>query len=257
MKTISRPKQARSSRSGFSLIELIIAVTIMSALAAVAVPVAGTVLDQGYSKASRIEMKNLAEATQAMYRDTWTLPTEAADLLIDPGTAGWSGPYLPGAFTDKISGLGGYEVDGWSVAYDFAISGYVLTITSAGPDGTVGSADDLALPIDVTPILRDETLERLDTINAAVQNYNLLYQLTEPLPAGYASIRSALVAKGYLPDAAAYETDAWGDAFTEDPLGLAPVVRVTSTHLAAGAGSVASGGSGGWGSGHGFVFMWW
>jgi len=233
------------NRAGFSLMELIVAVTIMTALAAVAVPVAGTVIDQGYARASKTEMQNLSEASSAMFLDTGILPAKIVELLSNPGLAGWVGPYLPGAFGDKISGLRGYEADAWSVAYRIELEGDVQVITSAGPDSTMDTDDDLVLQLDVTPIRRSVTRERLATINSAIGVYNSSYLKSAPLSTDYGAAHAALVAGGYLPNSSMYELDAWGDAFVGDPVGSAPTVRVTSIHLSQ-ATTGTSGSSLGW-----------
>lgn len=232
----------RTSRQGFSLIEVVLAVSIMSVIAGVTLPVTLTVLDRAYSTATKEELQNLADASSRMFEDTRTLPLSVEDLLIDQGTPGWSGPYLPGSFSDGISGLGGYEVDGWSNSYALGVSGTALTLTSPGSDGDLGSDDDIILTMDATQILRAQTLENLAVINSAVQSYNALNLAEAPLPANFGSIRSTLTGGGFLPDSALYEVDAWGDSYVEDPLGSTPVVRVRSVNVAAN----SAGSGGGW-----------
>ena len=251
----SHPAQLRgprksSSYSGFTLIEVIVTVTIISVLAGAAIPVTKTVLTRAFTKATKVEMQNLSDAAAALFVDTGKLPSNVGDLLIDPGTAGWSGPYLPGSFVDGISGLGGYEVDGWSHEYDLRVSGDVLTFLSQGSDATFGTDDDISLALDVTSIRRAETLDRLQIINNAIAAYNSEHLIDSPLPANYASIRSKLVGSGALPSAAMFETDAWGDAFVADPFGASPVVKVASANLGASSsagGAGDSGGGMGWG----------
>ena len=243
----------RTARAGFSLMELVIAVTIMSVLAAVAVPVAGTVLDQGRRQATMEEMQDLVAAAEAAFVDTLTLPADLEDLAVDPGDDGWTGPYLVGTFDDHVTGLAGYGLDAWSRAYRLDVAGDVWTLTSDGPDGKKATDDDLVLELDATRLRRAETLDRLATINQAILAYNGEHHEDAPLPTGIAGIRSSLVTRGFLPDHGRYGVDAWGDDLVEDPVGGTPVVRVTSVHLgvtsAGSSGSSGSTGSSGEGKG--------
>ena len=229
MKTHSPP--GSTPRSGFSLIELILAVTVMVVLMGAAVPVATKFFTYQLRSETLAELQELQEAAAAHFHDTNTLPTGVADLIVDPGTPGWTGPYLPGVVTDQLSGLSGYEVDAWSRPYDVSASGDVLTLTSMGEDATLGTEADLALDLDVTPIRRRKTLERLEVLNQAVRAYNTLYLATDPLPANWPAAYLKLTSSGLLPTSSDYETDAWGVAFVEDPVGATPVVAVSSPSL--------------------------
>ncbi|MFT6363598.1 MAG: prepilin-type N-terminal cleavage/methylation domain-containing protein, partial [Planctomycetota bacterium] len=79
----------RDARQGFSLMEVVIAVSIMSVIAGVSLPVTLTVLDRANVKATKQELQNLADASSRMFEDTKTLPLSVEDLLIDQGTPGW------------------------------------------------------------------------------------------------------------------------------------------------------------------------
>ena len=230
-----------TSRAGFSLIEMILVVTIMVIMVGVAVPVTSKVLAYKARLATTEELGQLSSAAVDHFYDTWALPTSADDLLVDPGSVpGWSGPYLPGVVADRLTGQSGYQVDAWSRPYDFLISGDVLTITSQGADAQVGSADDVEVNVDVTPIRREETLRRLLTINQAITIFNGINLPGRPLPPNYVTIQAMLVGDGLLPSTATYSVDGWGDAFVPDPPGISPVVRVGSSNL----GSQTQGGPG-------------
>lgn len=222
----------RHQRHGFSLLELIVAIAIMSVLAGVAVPVALKSMTSAARKASRQEIEALSVGVQDYFRDTMTIPTALEDLEVAPSPAvpGWSGPYLPGAVPDRVTGLSGYQVDAWSRAYDFTIAGDVATIASRGEDGMAGTADDIAIAVNVSFIRREETLARLRIINQAVASYNANNNFAPALPnSGYSNILTTLVSGRYLPTSAGYDVDAWGDAF--EPDGVLPVVKIRSTNL--------------------------
>ncbi len=218
--------------SGFSLLEMIVVIAIMAIVVGAAVPVTSKVLTYQARKATRSEVGGIADAVAEYFRDTLALPTQVTDLLVDPGVTGWSGPYLPGVVADQLTGKVGYQVDAWSRDYRFVIAGDVLSIESMGEDATWGTSADVTLDLDVTPLRREETFDRLEIINAAVQRYNAEKGVGDPaLPANWAAAFAILLGQGYLPNDSRYQVDAWGTAFVEDPVGALPVVRVKSTNV--------------------------
>ncbi|HVS19976.1 MAG TPA: prepilin-type N-terminal cleavage/methylation domain-containing protein, partial [Planctomycetota bacterium] len=186
------------SSHGFTLLELIVAVAILAILAGAAIPVTAKVLTHKARQATRDELSQLGQAASECFRDTGVLPAGIADLIVDPGLAGWSGPYLPGVVTDQLSGASGYQVDAWSRPYDYATSGDTITLTSAAEDADFGSADDLVLEIDVTWIRREKTLEQLRVLNQAIVLYNGQYQSSDPLPANWTLALNKLATRGFL-----------------------------------------------------------
>ncbi|MBI5361977.1 MAG: prepilin-type N-terminal cleavage/methylation domain-containing protein [Planctomycetes bacterium] len=239
-------------RSGFTLLEIVVVVAIIAMLAGAAVPLASKMLQSQARKATKSEVEALGDAALEYFRDTGAVPGSVAALLANPGVTGWAGPYLAGTVRDTISGLAGYEVDAWSRAY-VVTAGTTWTVASRGPDGITGNADDVSLLVDFTPVKRELTLDRLRTINNAITLYNQAYGATSPLSTSYTTLLDRLVTTAYLPTRTGYTADAWGSAFTPDPSGATPVVRVTSPNIGTtGAGSGGAGaGAGGSNSGNG------
>ena len=216
------------TRVGFSLFELVIVLALIALITGGLAPALSTMVDSKARRTTKLQMQELGDASARFFEDTWTLPTGPAQLQASTAP-GWAGPYVLGVFDDAISGGSGYLVDAWSQPYAFTILGDVLTIESRGKDGTAGTADDLTLDIDVTSIRRADTLAELKTIQIAIDAWNALYLSTNPLPPNWATIYSTLVANGFLPASAGYDTDGWGNAYEPDPAGAAPVTQVTST----------------------------
>ena len=236
-------KQSRAPRLGFTLIELVIVLSILAILAGAAVPMASKFFNSKARQATRTELADLAQAAVEYFRDTSALPGAVRDLLADPGVDGWSGPYLTTSSEDPWSGETDVTVDAWARSYrSSALSASVLELRSAGEDGSFGDATDLTVEIDVTPVRREETLDRLETINQAITQYNDQYLPRQPLPLSYDALLAKLVSSGCLPAVQRFALDGWGDTFVPDPSGKSPVVEVTSIHLDASAGS-ASGSS--------------
>ena len=220
-------------RAGFSLLEVIVVIAILSIVAGAAVPMALKGLTSKARRATQAELDDLSAAVVEYFRDTLTPPTDLAALEVAPAppVPGWSGPYLPGAVADSITGTSGYQVDAWSRPYAFTVSGDLVTITSRAEDALSGTTDDLSIRVSLTFVRREHTLRTLDIVNRAIGAYNAANGMDPFLPANYTSLLNTLVADGYLPTATGYQTDAWGAAFVEDPPGFAPVVRVTSSNL--------------------------
>lgn len=217
-------------RGGFTLVELVVVMGIVALLVGIITPSVGTMVRSKARIETTGEMQLLAAAALEYYADVGAHATDPNQLLAST-TAGWAGPYLSGTTDDPWSGQSGYRIDGFGTAYRFTRSGVQLTITSAGPDRTLGNADDLPLVVDATPVLRRRTLERLATVNTAITQYNSVHLATNPLSATWSTAYSRLVSTGFLPLGGPERNDAWGAPFVADPVGAAPLVRVTSTNL--------------------------
>ena len=233
-------------RRGFTLIELVIAIAIVAVLAGAAIPVTSKMLTYKARKATREELQVLGDAALDHFRDTRTIPTAISNLVVDAGASGWAGPYLGGAVTDQLTGSSGFEVDAWSRAYRFSVSGDQLTIASRAEDANFGSADDLAIVVDVGVARREETVDELTLLNQAVNAYNATYLASAPLASVWATAYSTLVTRGYLPSYTGYLTDGWDQAYVAVGSG-GPLVELTSTNLAQ---SQAGNGNGNGGNGN-------
>ena len=250
-----KPIHQNTKRAGFTLIEMVVAVSIMAIIAGAAVPLTTRMITHQARVSTEEEQTAITSAVANYYADTDRLPSSIADLLIVPtGVVGWTGPYAESISTDRISGLMTHQVDAWSRAYSVTIAGDVWSVSSAGPDANFGTADDISSVIDVTFLRRERTVSRLKIVNQAIVQYNGAWLATDPLPSVWSSAFSKLVARGFLPNDPRLANDGWGDAFRESPAGTFPVVQVESIHMPGGAASGSSGGSssGGSSSGGGF-----
>jgi len=160
-------------RKGFSLVEVVVVMAVLAVLAAVAIPVALRIFETAAEDATREEMLNLKDAMigdpnklQNSLRsdfgflgDMGRLPNDL-DELFNQGSlrsytfdsarqsgAGWRGPYMTGGF----SGDNGedFKKDGLGNDYILTVGANALegTLTSNGPDGLPGTADDISLEV--------------------------------------------------------------------------------------------------------------
>ncbi len=168
-----RASTSSSSRSGFSLVELVITMTIMTILVGVVSMRASGMTDKARAAKIISTIENLRTPATLYQQDTNQLPREYSGyqgatyhrLSQDPGVAGWDGPYI----TDPIrrswnptggqihlydtipasyAGNNGFDMDGDGSTDVIGNQGCVLTFWSIDPDVAekVDRAFDEALP---------------------------------------------------------------------------------------------------------------
>ena len=136
---IRNPKpENRNRRRAFTLVEMLLVVTIIGILAALVIPrIAGTGERARVTAAHADINGGIKSALGAYEVDNGFYPKSLQDLLVQPSNAkNWHGPYL-----DKL------PVDWWGHNYIYEYpgkhnpNGYDLF--SAGPDGKPGTDDDI------------------------------------------------------------------------------------------------------------------
>lgn len=156
-------------RCGFTLIEVIIAIAIISILASMAVPYAAKLIDMSREENTRKEMEGLFIAmtgdpkvpTGGYVGDMGRLPNNLGELNTQGAQPagvtgflgvkrGWFGPYVNPGFDP-----GGYLTDAWGTNYDYGFPG-TGQIRSRGADRRAGLApnygDDIIYPRTVQPV---------------------------------------------------------------------------------------------------------
>jgi len=153
-------------RGGFTLIEVIIAIAILSILASMAVPYAAKLIDKSREESTRKEMEELYNTilgdpkipTGGLVGDIGRLPANLSrlnDRVAPPGPfppvgftgmlgvkIGWFGPYINTGFD-----AAGYLNDAWGTAYRYGVApDGAGQIRSAGPDRNFLTADDILYP---------------------------------------------------------------------------------------------------------------
>ena len=171
----------RVARAGFSLIEIVVAISILSILAAIMVPVVSGILDDAKVANAKSDLDTLKKAYLQFYADTgqwpgndnndWnknnmsdTLDSDNYPLYADTlSLPGWDGPYLERgaggadgtnmAFTNAANDEGlldpwgyRYRVKGFAAAAQAGMPAGGMVVYSRGPDNATDTSDaDLAL----------------------------------------------------------------------------------------------------------------
>lgn len=143
-------------RSGFTLIEIVIAVGIIAILAGTVAPIAFREIQRAREEATYSELVTLRDGMLEFYEDTGRFPSEAEGLMAlvnDPGTTGWSGPYVGSGEGDPTAEV---TTDAWGTVYQYDLSPTTdpadaaqALVASAGSDraltmGSIGNTWTLA-----------------------------------------------------------------------------------------------------------------
>lgn len=133
-------KPFSSKRSGLTLIEIIIVIALLGTLMTYLVSKLTSVADSAKVDQARIGMGGIGSALQIFRVHNSRYPTteQGLDALLkDPGgDKKWRGPYIE---PEKLK-------DPWQGDFGYSSDGRDYKITSPGPDGADGTADDITYP---------------------------------------------------------------------------------------------------------------
>jgi general secretion pathway protein G len=133
----------KESRRGFTLVEILVVITIIGLIMALVGPRVLNYLSESKVKAARIQIQSFSGALDLFYLDTGRYPSSAEGLgaLVQPngGVPAWNGPYLKG---------GNVPLDPWGKAYVYRSPGEhgaydVVSLGSDGQEGGSGTAADI------------------------------------------------------------------------------------------------------------------
>lgn len=128
----ARNREESKRRSAFTLIEVLLVVAILGILAAVVVVNVAGRREEAMIQSTRATIAGVCAAIRLYEVDTGRWPPSLQSLLSDDGAPNWHGPYV-----DRP------PVDAWGTPLGYSSSEGTFKVTSAGPDRTMGSSDDL------------------------------------------------------------------------------------------------------------------
>jgi prepilin-type N-terminal cleavage/methylation domain-containing protein len=117
--------ESRRGDDGFSLIELLVVVLVLSVLAAIVILSIGRTSSDAQGSVCRNGLSAIVEATEAYHTKTGTFPADAAALL-DPTVSGLLGRWPGGTDSTKDPLVFTYARD---ASHDYAVSLSGLSLT--------------------------------------------------------------------------------------------------------------------------------
>ena len=130
----------RRRKHAFTLMELMVALLIIGLLSAVVLPRFVGKAEKAKKQAAKMQVKVLDSEIQNFYFDMSRFPERLGELVEDPGSDKWDGPYLK---PPKI------PEDPWGNEYVYeklSSGGMRFRVYSPGPDGVDqnGEGDDIS-----------------------------------------------------------------------------------------------------------------
>jgi general secretion pathway protein G len=136
-------KRRMDRQRGFTLIEMLVVITIIGLIMALVGPRVLNYLSESRVKAAHIQIQSFASALDLFYLDAGRYPagSEGLDALVHPpgGMTAWNGPYLKG---------GSVPNDPWGNSYVYKVPGehgaaYEVLSVGHGKDPVTGAAVDI------------------------------------------------------------------------------------------------------------------
>ena len=121
----------RRKRRGFTLVELLVVIVILAMLSGIVAPRFFGQINKARWDSCRAKMAPVESAIDTYLLNTGMYPDILDDLLVDPGIAGWAGPYL------KPKQL----LDTWDRPFYYEQYGSGYDLVSFGADGIDGGVD--------------------------------------------------------------------------------------------------------------------
>ena len=140
----SRKRRVRAGQDGFTLVEMLVVITIIGMIMALVGPRVLNYLSESRVKAARIQIQSFGSALDLFYLDAGRFPTSSEGLaaLARPvsGVAAWNGPYVKGSTVpnDPWGNPYVYKQPGEQAPYE------IRSLGSDGQEGGTGTAADLS-----------------------------------------------------------------------------------------------------------------
>ena len=140
-----RAAAGRGGELGFTLVEMLVVITIIGLIMGLIGPRVLNYLGESKVKTARIQLQSFSGALDLFYLDVGRYPSTSEGLAAlarrPPGLASWNGPYLKGGAVpnDPWNGPYLYRAPGERGPYD------IMSYGSDGQEGGTGTAADVVL----------------------------------------------------------------------------------------------------------------
>jgi general secretion pathway protein G len=130
--SFSRERLQRDGEAGFTLVEMLVVITIIAMIMALVAPRVLNYLSESKIKAAKIQIASMGSALDLFYLDEGHYPTTSEGLVAlvqrPENSPTWNGPYLKGGYVPN---------DPWGRSYVYRSPGEhgPYDILSYGPDG--------------------------------------------------------------------------------------------------------------------------
>ncbi len=138
-----RPRTRRRGERGFTLVEILVVITIIGLIMGLVGPRVLNYLTESKAKAAKIQIESFASALDLFFLDAGRYPSGSEGLVAlvqRPGSiSGWNGPYLKGGLVpaDPWGNPYIYRSPGQRGAYD------LVSFGADGQEGGTGTASDI------------------------------------------------------------------------------------------------------------------
>lgn len=140
-----RGRRSRHLQHGFTLIEMLVVLTIIGLIMSLVGPRVLNYLSESKVKAAKIQIESFGSALDLYFMDTGQYPSSSEGLtaLVQPSGAvqGWNGPYLKGRTVPQ---------DPWGHPYLYRVPGansapyQILSYGADGQEGGTGVSADIS-----------------------------------------------------------------------------------------------------------------
>lgn len=138
-----RSPAQRAAEAGFTLVEMLVVITIIGLIMALVAPRVLNYLTESKVKAAKIQIESFGSALDLYYLDEGRYPTTSEGLTAlvqqPEHSPTWNGPYLKGAVvpTDPWGNVYVYRSPGQHGPYD------IVSYGADGHEGGTGTASDI------------------------------------------------------------------------------------------------------------------
>jgi general secretion pathway protein G len=141
--TTRKRRRWRRRQAGFTLVEILVVITIIGLIMALVGPRVLGYLGESKAKAAKIQIESFSSALDLYYLDLGRYPNGNEGLTAltrSNNTPGWNGPYLRGGVVPN---------DPWGHSYIYRSPGErapyeIISLGSDGQEGGSGTATDIA-----------------------------------------------------------------------------------------------------------------